>query len=209
MVLCGNRFLMDQALKHRPDGVFYVPTVVNTDEYRIKTHESTEALVVGWMGSASTLSYLSDIMPLFSGDAGGPALKVVADRAPDAAGRRVVFEKWSGETEKALLQSFDVGIMPTKDDLWSRGKCGLKLIQYAAAGLPAISHPWGVSADIIEEGRSGFLRTDGPGWREAIDKLGADVDLRKKMGSAARSIAEERYSIRAWGPRVADMVSGL
>jgi glycosyltransferase involved in cell wall biosynthesis len=108
-----------------------------------------------------------------------------------------------------MLLSFDVGIMPVRDDIWSRGKCGLKLIQYCASGLPAISHPFGVSREIIEEGQSGFLRQHIEEWREAIECLKNNAALRKRMGKRARAIAEERYSLEVWGPRVAGMIDGL
>ena len=85
--------------------------------------------------------------------------------------------------------------MPVRDDVLSLGKCGLKLIQYAASGLPSISHPIGVSGEIIEEGENGFLRKDLEGWREALERLANNVDLRKRMGRKARLIAEERYSL--------------
>jgi hypothetical protein len=35
------------------------------------------------------------------------------------------------------------------------------------------------------------------------------MNLRKKMGRKARAVAEERYALRVWGPRVADIVDGL
>jgi glycosyltransferase involved in cell wall biosynthesis len=99
--------------------------------------------------------------------------------------------------------------MPVRDDIWSRGKCGLKLIQYCASGLPSISHPFGVSREIIEEGQNGFLRQHIEEWREAIDRLKNDVALRKRMGRRARAIAEERYSLKVWGPRVAGMINSV
>jgi glycosyltransferase involved in cell wall biosynthesis len=208
-VFCGNRFLMDQALRYRSDKVFYVPTVVDTDDYRVKSHRPSKPLIVGWMGSASTLPYLVGVLPIFAGGETGPILKVVADRPPEGECGRVIFERWSGDREKELLTSFDIGIMPSLDDNWSRGKCGLKLIQYAAAGLPAVSHPWGVALDMIEDGITGFLRPDVEAWREAIGRLNADVNLRTRMGSAARAVIETRYSLRTWGPRVVEMVSAL
>jgi glycosyltransferase involved in cell wall biosynthesis len=134
---------------------------------------------------------------------------VVADQPPPIAGGSIAFEKWSGNKEKQLLLSFDIGMMPVKNDLWSLGKCGLKLIQYAASGLPSISHPIGVSGAIIDEGESGFLREDVEGWREALERLGKDIDLRKRMGIKARAVAEERYSLEVWGPRVARIVDSL
>lgn len=208
-VLCGNDFLLSEARKYKDEGLFSVPTVVDTSDYPVKEHVAAAPFVVGWMGGASTLRYLPDVAPLFVSPPDGTVFKAVADRQPEIAGARLAFEKWSGEREKEMLLGFDVGIMPTRDDVWSRGKCGLKLIQYSAAGLPSVSHPFGVSAQIVEDGESGFLRRDVDGWREAIERLRDDADLRKRMGRRARAIADESYSLAIWGPRVAGIIDGL
>jgi glycosyltransferase involved in cell wall biosynthesis len=208
-VLCGNDFLVSEAKRYKEENVFCVPTVVDTDDYPVKEHVSAVPFAVGWMGGAATLRYLQDVSPLLIAPPAGAVFKVVADKRPDIAGAQVAFEKWSGETEKRMLLGFDAGIMPARNDVWSRGKCGLKLIQYAACGLPSISHPFGVSNEIIEDGVSGFLRAGIDGWREAIERLRDDAALRKRMGMRARAIAEERYSLKCWGPRVAGIVGSL
>ena len=48
--------------------------------------------------------------------------------------------KSAGE-EQSDLKSFDVGVMPLSDDLWSKGKCGLKLLKYYGVGLPVVCTP--------------------------------------------------------------------
>jgi glycosyltransferase involved in cell wall biosynthesis len=85
----------------------------------------------------------------------------------------------------------------------------LKLIQYGASGLPSVSHPIGVSNEIIEDGENGFLRRDADGWREAIERLTSDIDFRRRMGEKARAVVEEKYSLHTWGPRVAGLVDSL
>ena len=209
-VFCGNAFLESEAAKYKTKGLFIVPTVVDIADYPSKTHSSLlQSLVVGWMGSASTLKYFTDLLPLIRSSMPATCFKVVADERPEMADASVSFERWSGEREKELLLSFDVGVMPVRNDLWSLGKCGLKLIQYASAGLPSLSHPIGVSTEIIEDGESGFLRRDLEGWKDALERLRLDVALRARMGKKARAIAEEKYSLHVWGPRVADLVNDL
>jgi glycosyltransferase involved in cell wall biosynthesis len=207
-VFCGNQFLAAEARRYKTADVFCMPTVVNPLDYPVKEHTDGHPFVVGWMGSASTLRYLASLEPLFS-SVPGASFKVVADKAPDGQEGNIAFEKWSGEREKEMLLGFDAGIMPVRDDIWSRGKCGLKLLQYGAAGLPSISHPFGVSTEIIEDGQNGFLRSDIEGWREAVERLGNDVALRQRMGKRAREMVEERYSLRVWGPRLVAIVEAL
>lgn len=210
-VLCGNHFLADEAKKHKTTGVHYIPTVVDIDEYPVKRHEPKKPFVVGWIGSSATLRYLADIRELldYYADREGVQCKIVADKPPEGMKKGMLFERWDYDTEKQSILSFDMGIMPVKDDIWSLGKCGLKLIQYMAAGLPSVTHPVGVAQDMIIDGYNGFLRKDTEGWKDAISTLQKDVDLRRTMGVASRKIVEERYSLNIWGPRVAEILDTL
>lgn len=210
-VFCGNRFLLGEAQKHRTDSLFHVPTVVDTADYPLKTHTTTSRLVVGWMGSSSTLPYLTDIKDLFFAPElqDSVTFKVVADRAPEIEGAPIEFEAWGKETEKRSLLSFDVGIMPLRDDMWSRGKCGLKLIQYMASGIPSLTHPYGAAAEIIADGEDGLLRPDVTGWIEAIRMLATDPALRERLGINARTTVEKRYSLQRWGKEIAGIMDRL
>lgn len=210
-LLCGNHFLVREAQKYRTDGVYYVPTVVDIGEYPVKRHEPHTPFVIGWIGSSATLRYLGDIRELLEYYAGqnNVQCKIVADRPMEGMKDGMIFERWDYDTEKRSILSFDMGIMPVKDDIWSRGKCGLKLIQYMAAGLPSVTHPVGVAQDMIVDGFSGFLRKDAEGWKDAIDRLRKDVELRRKMGAVSRKMVEESYSLNVWGPRVAEILEGL
>jgi glycosyltransferase involved in cell wall biosynthesis len=210
-VFCGNHFLFQEAKKHRDDNIYYVPTVVNTDEYTVKDHIATKPVIVGWIGSRSTLRYLVDLeqLVLNATDQKGVIFKIVADKSLNTSAPNVVFEKWTADREKSLLHSFDIGAMPLRDDVWSRGKCGLKLIQYMACGLPSIAHPFGAAQEIVSDGVNGMLRSDMDGWKDAIEALSCDVRQRARMGRAARDSVEERYSLRVWGPRVTEIITSL
>jgi glycosyltransferase involved in cell wall biosynthesis len=210
-IFCGNYFLLQEAKRHRDDSIFYVPTVVDTDEYPVKEHSERKPVTFGWMGSRSTLRYLVDLeeLVLKAPDKEEIVFKIIADRSLKTGAQNVIFEKWTATKEKSQLLSFDVGVMPLKDDVWSRGKCGLKLIQYMASGLPSISHPIGASEEIITDGVNGILRSDVDGWRDAVEKLSKDVGGRTRMGRAARDVVEERYSLKIWGPKVRGIIESL
>jgi glycosyltransferase involved in cell wall biosynthesis len=210
-VFCGNRFLFQEAKKYGVDNLYYVPTVVDTDEYPVKDHVTTKPVIVGWIGSRSTLRYLVDMeqLVLNATDEKGVIFKIVADKSLNTNAPNVVFEKWTADREKSLLLSFDIGVMPLRDDIWSRGKCGLKLIQYMASGLPSIAHPFGAAQEIISDGVNGMLRSDMDSWKDAIETLSRDITQRVRIGRAARDAIEERYSLRVWGPKVREIIKSL
>jgi glycosyltransferase involved in cell wall biosynthesis len=57
--------------------------------------------------------------------------------------------RWSEATQHAMLAEFDLGIAPLADDPHTGGKCGYKLLQYGAAGTPAVASPIGANREIL------------------------------------------------------------
>jgi glycosyltransferase involved in cell wall biosynthesis len=110
---------------------------------------------------------------------------------------------WRAETEVEDLRELDVGIMPLPDDPWTRGKCGLKALQYMALGIPAVVSPVGVNTDIVRHGMNGYLATSPDEWIEGMRRLLADGALRERLGREARRTVEDRYSARGHAPRLA------
>src|SRR6056297_1871598 len=100
----------------------------------------------------------------------------------------------------------DIGVMPLPDTPWMRGKCGYKLIQYMACGLPVIASPVGVNAEIVEHGVNGFLVGTDEEWKSALTILLKDPDLRRRMGREGRKKVEREYSLQVQGPRVARLL---
>ncbi len=207
LAICGNAYLQAYAARfcRRTE---LVPTVVDTEVYRPANRAGTGGTTLGWIGSPSTWTYVRPVLPVLDQLAAECGLNAVAIGAgPDAErSASLTHVAWSAESEVEMLQGMDIGIMPLPDEQWARGKCGYKLIQYMACGLPVIASPVGVNAEIVEHGVNGFLATSEAEWAEAIRQLASDPQLRQRMGAAGRRRVEERYSLHVHGPRVARMV---
>src|SRR5690606_27329924 len=128
------------ATGERPQSsVAIVPTVVDAARYPL--HPDTDAdgfVTLGWIGSRSTLPYLEALRPALEDLAQRRRqvrLKVICDAFPEFAHIPVIHVPWSEATEAAEVAACDIGLMPLSDDQWSRGKCGLKILQYQAAAL--------------------------------------------------------------------------
>jgi len=207
-VVAGNEELAELARPCAPRALFVAPTPVDAAAYGPSPglRAAGTPFSIGWIGSRSTVAYLRDIAgPLarITARLPGAGLLVVADADPELAGIPVERVEWTEGTERALLRRMDVGIMPLRDDPWSRGKCGFKLLQYGATGLPLVASPVGVNRSIVEPGVTGFLPADDAGWEETLVRLGGDPALRARLGAAARRRVEARWSIAVLGPPLA------
>jgi glycosyltransferase involved in cell wall biosynthesis len=190
--------------------VICIPTSVDTEHYhnRLKEH-SQNGLVVGWTGSHSTEKYLDMLVPALQ------ALEkeidfsfiVISDRMKVLPLKNVIYCAWTETEEVSDLLKMDVGVMPLKNDEWSEGKCGFKLVQYLALGIPAVASPVGVNKIIIEHGINGFLCNDDDEWKQALIKLLTDRSLREAMGSKGKKKIEEQYSIRSQKKKFIDLFS--
>ena len=67
---------------------------------------------------------------------------------------------WDEQTEAREIAAGHIGVSWIPDDLWSRGKCGLKVLQYQAAGLPVVANPVGSHCEMIRERRDGISGDD-------------------------------------------------
>ena len=208
--ICGNAYIREYSAQYCSNTIV-IPTVVDTDVYRPVPEKSEQVLTVGWIGSPSTWSYveplLPEILPCIA--AAGAIFKVVGagPRAKGVPGVEAI--DWTEESEVRDVQSFDIGIMPLPDEQWARGKCGYKLIQYMACGIPVIASPVGVNAEIVEEGENGYLVQNSADWRTALKTLLADATLRKNLGKKGRLRVIERYSLQSQAPRLLAVLSQL
>jgi glycosyltransferase involved in cell wall biosynthesis len=204
-VVAGNEYLAEM-FRQRGRNVTILPTCVDPAHYGVKEHAHTDAIRLVWIGSGSTLPYLTDILPALR-QIPNLQLITIADRTLENSGLKIAHIPWSIESESAALTHGDIGIAPTPDDRWTRGKCGFKIIQYMAAGLPVIASPVGANAQIVRQHETGFLATTTEQWIEAIRQLAADVGLRRQLGRTGRECVEREYAIDRAIQTWADLLS--
>jgi glycosyltransferase involved in cell wall biosynthesis len=205
-VAAGNVFLQAQACRWtEPAQVHWLPTCVDPERYPLTRHLRAGAGVkLVWIGSASTLRGLEVSTPLLE-EIGRriPALslKLICDRFLTLEHLPIEACPWTETSEASEIAAGDIGISFLPDDLWSEGKCGLKVLQYMAAGLPVVANPVGVQAELIRDGETGFLVENADEWVRAIARLSRDPELRRRMGWAGRRRVEEEYSVRSGAAR--------
>jgi glycosyltransferase involved in cell wall biosynthesis len=211
-IIVGNNFLKDYAQKFNIN-VTVIPTVVDTDRYKPKNdYHPHGKLKIGWIGLAYNLPYiheLAGILQRLRKEIGEFVFTVISSKGVELNGVEVISKRWNYDNEVKEIRSLDIGIMPLADDEWAKGKCGLKVLQYMACGVPVVASPVGVNREIIRDGENGFLAATDEEWIEKLSLLAQDEALRRRLGQKGRETVEKHYSLRIWGPRVASLYKSL
>ncbi|MCK4738572.1 MAG: glycosyltransferase family 4 protein [Deltaproteobacteria bacterium] len=215
LVIAGNTNLRELASRFSKN-IEVIPTPVDTSRYGKKTYktENPTEIVLGWMGSRSTLFYLEGIRKILDKVhklCPETILRVIADVEYEASagGMPVENKKWSFDDEPSDLRGFDIGLMPLTADPWSRGKCGFKLLQYMASGVASIASPVGVNQDILKSSSNGILASGTSAWVDSLVRLIKDPVLRAELGASGRRSLEEKYSLSATAPKLLNVIEDL
>lgn len=194
-VWSGNTHLAEVA-RAWCDDVRVLPTSVDPARYQVHAARPSDTLDLAWIGSSSTRPYLEAIVGrLPTRVAGRPVrLKIIADFDLPPGPLPTVPVPWEGRTEAAALASCHAGLAPMPDDTWTRGKCGLKVLQYFAAGLPVIASDVPIHRTLLRGGEAGRLVGDAGQWSEAVRDLAEAPAAAEAMVAAGREQLSTRYS---------------
>ena len=216
IVIAGNRHLAEYARKYNPH-TKVIPTPIDTEKYTLKKFKiHQKEVIVGWSGSSSTNQYLNLLAGVLSQLAKKYPIKlrIMSNSLKNIHREKfhpleIEFAQWKREREIEVIKSFDIGIMPIENDEWSKGKCGLKALQYMAVGVPCVISPVGVNKEIVEDGKNGFLAQEEREWEEKLSSLIENPALRKEFGVKGREKVEEKYSVRKNAPELISTLEGI
>jgi glycosyltransferase involved in cell wall biosynthesis len=212
-VIASNALCAEEARPVNPNVTVLCEPIDLTRYRELPEKSESPQLVIGWIGSPSTTSFLH-----FARE----PLKALCEKYPnlvlrvvgagdhlDMPGVRVDKRPWSKQTEVADLRSFDIGIMPLNSDPFYRAHLGHKMIQYMAVGIPVVASHTEINATVIEEGVNGFLvKSDGE-WVGRLSQLLDDAALRDAMGARGRKLVEERFDLSRQAKLLGAVIEGL
>lgn len=208
LVIAGNPYLAERARKFSAN-VEVLPTGLNMQDYKVPVEPRTDGKIrLVWIGSQSTLKYLAQIKPALE-EIGSRfdnvVLRIIADDFFDLEKMPVEKRAWSGQSQAADLASSDIGLAPLPENRFTRGKCGFKILQYAAAGLPVIASPVGVNADYVRDKITGRLASGKQQWVDMLAELIGSPTSRSEMGRNSLE-AVERFDAGVIGERLASLI---
>lgn len=200
LVIVGNNYLANYCKSNGCNNVIVIPTTIDTEEYSPspKNKPLGSPIVIGWSGSKSTIKHFELSLPFLKQIKlkYGPVVEfcVYGDEDYYSPELNLQGKPWCKNTEINDLNYIDIGIMPLNDNEWTRGKCGLKGLQYMALEIPTLMSPVGANLEIIQHGINGYLPSNNTEWVKHLSDLIESEELRVQLGKAARMTVRERYS---------------
>ena len=207
-VICGNSFLAEY-FRQWNASITILPTAVDTKRFiPLKAKPFGASPVIGWSGNRSGFADLKMIeAQLRTVLAKYPKarLRVMADERPNLniPGDQLEFVPWSPEVEVQTIQSMDIGIMPLRDTLWSRGKCSYKMLLYMSCGVPVVVSPVGMNAKILQMASLGQAATTPGEWVGALEAAIGNPTQALAMGEKGREVALKNFSIEVLAGKLA------
>jgi glycosyltransferase involved in cell wall biosynthesis len=210
-VTCGNEFLCDFTRQFNPN-VVYIPTTLDLDEMgKLGTLnlELRTNITFGWTGTHSTIKYLQPIVPILQEIQAEIDFNfiLIADKDPELYFKNYMFIPWNKESEWEDLRKIDIGIMPLDNSEWEEGKCGFKVIQYMALGIPALASPTKANCAIIQNGQNGFICSNDSEWKNGLKRLIQDAELQSAFSRQGRETIETKFSKSAWIEKYSNLFS--
>lgn len=211
-VIAGNDYLRDVTRQHGPRAET-VEVAEDTDRIPMHPpHSNEKGVVIGWLGSKSTVKYLrliEDVLKNISRTYPFVRFEIVGGGDFDLGDLPVTHTEWSLDGEINALKRFDIGLMPLPMEEWSRGKSGGKARTYMAAGVPPICTNIGYNTELLHHGETGYLCETTEEWHAALSSLIEDPSLRQRIGQNARTDVIHRFPLKGQAARIAGILAEI
>ncbi len=214
LVIAGNKYLANDVIKYNQN-VIVLPSVVKTEGIPVKDYSSVEVnnkIKIGWIGTKDNLKShippIADILKKLASEY-NIEFRIICDTSLKIEGVNVKFIPWGLETQEKEIAKLDIGIMPLVNNPITWRKCGYKLLQYMAAGIPSIASAIGVNKEIIDHGVNGFLANDFYEFYKYFKILIENPQLRKEMGLKAREKVKKFYSLEKFGEKFVKILENI
>lgn len=195
-VICGNQILMNYAKRYNQKS-FVVPTSINLNKYKInktKKFLRNRPLTIGWSGSLSTSKYIENFLPKLLKLQKKFFFKILLIGSKfNFNNQYIKCIPWDLNTEVKDIAKLDIGLMPLPNNLWTRGKCALKIIQYLSLGIPAIVSNVGINPLIIKNNFNGHI-IKGKSWILFLKKIIFNRNFFYKIKKNCRLVVAKQYS---------------
>lgn len=214
-VVVTNPVLESYARVHNGN-VHTIPTPVETEGVPQKDWGRPNRVpVIGWAGTPSNYPLLVQELQVVLASLAKRfefEIRIVTwplDGVEELLPGRTRIIPWRLETYRDEIAQFDIGVSAVPDTAWTRGKMGFKLLEYMAAGVPAVGSRLFAAGGLFTEGEGGLWAEGAREWEHALTRLLEDDKLRQRIGQAGRRVCEESFSLSVAAKRVEAVVRPL
>jgi len=201
-VTVSTQFLAEKMSKWiGSENVTILPNCVKTEMFSMRENSGTDVPIVGWVGSTA---HRSGDLEILRGVIGPMAErgKIKLHHSGDLPQHPSFAEKIG--VDKSLVSTlpmsapdkypeilkFDIGLAPLSKMPFNRAKSAIKLLEYSAAGIPAVVSDLDAYVEVNREYGLGFVAKNPSRWIRHIERL-RDPSYRTEQGFLAReSVAQ-------------------
>jgi glycosyltransferase involved in cell wall biosynthesis len=156
-----------------------------------------DRLTIGWAGGSShhnDFAFAGKELRTFFRRNPEVELHIVgADFRAQLGRPRDRLSMWSENLVDYLARlDFDIGIAPLAYHAFNRSKSDIKVLEYAALGIPVVATDYGPYSDSVQHGVTGFLVKRPHEWERYLRELVNDEAMRLEMGANAKRWAATR-----------------
>lgn len=222
LVTCSTEFLAEEYRKIS-ENVIVLPNCIDPFLFDDPLYNETDVVRIGITGSIGVTNDLNVAEPIIRHFENDPRVRLVffslPPRQQDEYMRKIYaaeyrfldsinvewhpFEQLPEYFQKLNELRLDMMIIPRDDSYFNRCKSNIKFLEASMCGIPVIAQSFPDEKSPYEvnvlDKQHLLLATDTASWIENIEKLIADKELRRSMGTKAHAYVSECYSIERNG----------
>lgn len=168
--------------------IFINDLSIQVDRYKQKLNYQNQIPIrIYWTGGVSNAVNLNLIIPVLEKLNQKYPLVLVMICRTNAGFKQSFIEQhpWQENSYVDYLINSDIAIYPAlKDDEHSRGKVAYKALEYAAAKVPIVASPQGLTSRFIDD-EDVLIANNENEWFLQLEKLITSESLRQKLASSA------------------------
>lgn len=206
MVTTTNEYLAD-TIRPYNDNIRILPNHVKASllDQPLAKKPDPSKVTIGWAGGTSHLIDMVEIEHSFADvlehNPNTEAHFIGFDFSPLLAGlrSRCRWTRWEpdvGDYYKHI--DFDIAVAPSADIPFNRAKTWLRALEMGALGIPIVASNRLPYSDYVVDGKTGFLVNGFAEWRERLNELVNDPELRAEMGAAGKEQAAQWTIEEGW-----------
>lgn len=197
-IITTTEYLQDHFRKLNPM-VKVIPNCIDFDlwdKYKPVPHNKIR---IGWIGGAThagDLKLVKEVCYKILDKYENVEINIVSSPHPDwqSRDRLNLIDQWvtiDNYPAHVKRLSFDIGIVPLRDNLFNRGKSNLRYLEYSTCHIPTVaSH-----VEPFKKNFFGYTVNSSEEWFNALSLLIENEPLRKEIGERAYNFVKEHFNL--------------